>query len=172
MLGVAVLAFVLADEAGGNGFIAAFTGGLAAGRVGTRSGERIFEFTEEQGQLLGMAVFFVFGTVAISFLDAADLGIVLYAALSLTLVRMVPVAVSVAGMGLRPSTVAFMGWFGPRGLASIILALSVAEEEPELPALGVILAAVTATVLASVVLHGLTAVPGVRAYERATRGDP
>ena len=172
VLGVAVLAFVLADEAGGNGFIAAFTGGLAAGRVGTRSGERIFEFTEEQGQLLGMAVFFVFGTVAISFLDAADLGIVLYAALSLTLVRMVPVAVSVAGMGLRPSTVAFMGWFGPRGLASIILALSVAEEEPELPALGVILAAVTATVLASVVLHGLTAVPGVRAYERATRGDP
>jgi sodium/hydrogen antiporter len=172
LLALAVLAFVLADEAGGNGFIAAFVGGMAAGRVSARSGERIFEFTEEQGQLLGLAVFFVFGTVAISFLDAADLGIVVYALVSLTLVRMLPVAVAVAGMGSRPRTVAFMAWFGPRGLASIILALVVAEEEPELPALGAILAAMTVTVLASVLLHGLTAVPFVRAYARATRGDP
>jgi NhaP-type Na+/H+ or K+/H+ antiporter len=172
VLALAVLAFVLADEAGGNGFIAAFVGGLAAGQVGGTSGERAVEFTEEEGQLLSLAVFFVFGTVAISFLDAADLGIVLYAALSLTVVRMVPVALAVRGMGFRPVTVAFMGWFGPRGLASIILALVVAEEEPELPALGVILAAMTVTVLASVVLHGLSALPGVRAYARATRGDP
>jgi len=172
VLAVAVIAFVLADEAGGNGFIAAFVGGLAAGRIGNVSGERIFEFTEEEGQLLSLAVFFVFGTVAISFLEPADLGIVLYAVLSLTLVRMVPVAVAMRGMGLRPATVAFLGWFGPRGLASIILALVVAEAEPELPALGVILAAMTVTVLASVLLHGLTALPGVRAYARATRGDP
>jgi NhaP-type Na+/H+ or K+/H+ antiporter len=172
VLALAVLAFVLADEAGGNGFIAAFVGGLAAGRVGARSGERIFEFTDEQGQLLGLAVFFVFGTVAIAFLDAADLGIVVYATVSLTLVRMVPVALAVSGMGFRPSTVTFMGWFGPRGLASIILALVVAEEEPELPALGVILAAMTVTVLASVLLHGLTALPGVRAYARSTERLP
>jgi sodium/hydrogen antiporter len=172
VLALAVLAFVLADEAGGNGFIAAFVGGLAAGRAGGTSGARAVEFTEEEGQLLSLAVFFVFGTVAISFLDPVGLGIVLYAVLSLTLVRMVPVAVAVRGMGFRPATVAFMGWFGPRGLASIILALVVAEEEPELPALGVILAAMTVTVLASVLLHGLTAIPGVRAYARATRGDP
>jgi sodium/hydrogen antiporter len=172
VLALAVLAFVLADEAGGNGFIAAFVGGLAAGQIGSLSGERIFEFTEEQGQLLGMAVFFVFGTVAISFLDGGDLGIVVYAALSLTLVRMAPVALAVRGMGFRPSTVAFMGWFGPRGLASIILALVVAEEEPELPALGVILAAMTVTVLASVLLHGLTALPGVRTYARSTERLP
>jgi sodium/hydrogen antiporter len=167
VLALAVLAFVLADEAGGNGFIAAFVGGLAAGQIGGLAGNRIFEFTEEQGQLLSLAVFFVFGTVAISFLDGADLGIVVYAALSLTLVRMAPVALAVAGMGFRPSTVAFMGWFGPRGLASIILALVVAEEEPELPALGTILAAMTVTVLASVALHGLTARPLVRAYARS-----
>jgi sodium/hydrogen antiporter len=164
VLALAVLAFVLADEAGGNGFIAAFVGGMAAGRVGATSGERLFEFTEEQGQLLSLTVFLIFGTVAISFLDDADLGIVLYAALSLTLVRMAPVVLAVAGMGFRPSTVAFMGWFGPRGLASIILALVVAEEEPELPALGVIVAAMTVTVLASVALHGLSAVPFVRSY--------
>jgi len=172
VLALAVLAFVLADEAGGNGFIAAFVGGLAAGKAGALAGERIFEFTEEQGQLLGLAVFFMFGTVAIALLDAADLGIVLYAALSLTLVRMVPVAAAVRGMGLRPSTVAFMGWFGPRGLASIILALVVVDEEPELPALGVILAAMTVTVLASVVLHGLSAPPFVRSYGREVERLP
>jgi NhaP-type Na+/H+ or K+/H+ antiporter len=172
VLAVAVLAFVLADEAGGNGFIAAFVGGLAAGQIGAVAGERIFEFTEEQGQLLSLAVFFVFGTVAISFLDGADLGIVIYAALSLTLVRMVPVALAVAGMGFRPSTIAFMGWFGPRGLASIILALVVAEEEPELPALGAILAAMTVTVLASVALHGLSARPFVGAYSREVERLP
>jgi sodium/hydrogen antiporter len=172
VLSLAVLAFVLADAAGGNGFIAAFAGGLAAGRVGSASGELTLRFTEEEGQLLGLAVFFVFGTAAIGFLDSAGAGIVVYGLLSLTLVRMVPVAVAVRGMGFRPSTVAFLGWFGPRGLASIILALFVAEEEPELPALGVILSAMTVTVLASVLLHGVTALPGVRAYARATRGDP
>jgi sodium/hydrogen antiporter len=172
VLALAVLAFVLADEAGGNGFIAAFVGGLAAGKFGALVGERIFEFTEEQGQLLGLAVFFMFGTVAIAFLDVADLGIVLYAALSLTLVRMVPAAVAVRGMGLRLSTVAFMGWFGPRGLASIILALAVVDEEPELPALGVILATMTVTVLASVALHGLSAVPLVRRYAREVERLP
>jgi NhaP-type Na+/H+ or K+/H+ antiporter len=172
VLALAVLAFVLADEAGGNGFIAAFVGGLAAGQIGAVAGERIFEFTEEQGQLLSLAVFFVFGTVAISFLDGANLGIVVYAAISLTLVRMAPVAVAVAGMGFRPSTIAFMGWFGPRGLASIILALVVAEEEPELPALGTLLAAMTVTVLASVALHGLTALPFVRAYAREVERLP
>jgi len=130
VLSLAVLAFVLADEAGGNGFIAAFAGGLAAGRIGAIARERIFEFTEEEGRLLSLAVFFLFGVAAIPLLDAADLGIVVYALLSLTLVRMLPVAVAVAGMGFDRSTVAFIGWFGPRGLASIILAFVVAEEEP------------------------------------------
>jgi NhaP-type Na+/H+ or K+/H+ antiporter len=169
VLALAVLAFLLADEAGGNGFIAAFVGGLAAGRVGAASGEPIFEFTEEQGQLLRLAVFFIFGAVAISFLDAADVGVVVYAILSLTLVRMAPVALAVAGMGFDRDSIAFMGWFGPRGLASIILALVVAEEEPELPALGAILAAMTVTVLASVMLHGLSARPLVlRTYGKAS----
>jgi NhaP-type Na+/H+ or K+/H+ antiporter len=165
-LALAVLAFLLADEAGGNGFIAAFVGGLAAGRIAPVCGERIFEFTEQQGQLLGLAVFFIFGVAALGFLEDANWRIALYAALSLTLVRMLPVALALAGTGLRASTIAFLGWFGPRGLPSIILALVVAEEEPALPGLGTILATVTVTVLASIVLHGLTARPLVETYSR------
>jgi sodium/hydrogen antiporter len=79
---------------------------------------------------------------------------------------MLPVALALAGTGLRASTIAFLGWFGPRGLPSIILALVVAEEEPALPGLGTILATVTVTVLASIVLHGLTARPLVETYSR------
>jgi NhaP-type Na+/H+ or K+/H+ antiporter len=169
---LAALAFLLADEAGGNGFIAAFVGGLAAGRVSGAPGERGLEFTEEQGQLLSLAVFFIFGVAALGFLDDANWRIALYAALSLTLVRMLPVTLALAGTGLQASTVAFMGWFGPRGLASIILALVVAEEEPALPGLDAILATVTVTVLASVVLHGLSACPLVGAYARTIERLP
>jgi len=165
-LSLAALAFLLADEAGGNGFIAAFVGGLAAGRMGTVCGRHVFAFTEEEGQLLSFAVFFIFGVASLEFLQDADWRIALYAALSLTLVRMVPVSLATAGMGMRVSSVLFMGWFGPRGLASIILVLVVAEEVPELPGLGPILATVTMTVLASVVLHGLSAPLLSRAYAR------
>jgi NhaP-type Na+/H+ or K+/H+ antiporter len=165
-LSLAVLAFVLADEAGGNGFIAAFVGGLAAGRMGAVCGKHVFAFTEEEGQLLSFAVFFLFGVASLEFLQDADWRMALYAALSLTLVRMLPVALATAGMGFRASSVLFMGWFGPRGLASIILVLVVADEVPELPGLGAILATVTMTVLASVVLHGLSAPLLSRAYSR------
>jgi NhaP-type Na+/H+ or K+/H+ antiporter len=170
VVALAVLAFVLADEAGGNGFIAAFVGGLAAGGMGKVCGERIFAFTEREGQLLSLAVFFMFGVAALGFLDEASWRIALYAGLSLTVVRMLPVALAAVGMGFDPRSIAFMGWFGPRGLASIILALVVAEEEPHLPALGSILAAMTVTVLASVVLHGLSARPLAAAYAR-TQGS-
>jgi NhaP-type Na+/H+ or K+/H+ antiporter len=172
VLALAVLAFVLADGAGGNGFIAAFVGGLAAGGIGKVCGERILAFTEEEGQLLSLAVFFMFGVAAIGFLDDANWRIVLYAGVSLTLVRVLPVALAVAGMGFRTSSIAFMGWFGPRGLASVMLALVVAEEESHLPALGTILAAMTVAVLASIVLHGLSAPPLAAAYARALKGLP
>ena len=165
-LSLAVLAFLLADEAGGNGFIAAFVGGLAAGRMGAVCGKHVFAFTEEEGQLLSFAVFFMFGVASLEFLQDADWRIALYAALSLTLVRMLPVALATAGMGLRASSVLFMGWFGPRGLASIILMFVVAEEVPELPGLQAIVATVTLTVLASVVLHWLSAPLLARAYAR------
>ena len=165
-LSLAALAFLLADEAGGNGFIAAFVGGLAAGRMGAVCGKHVFAFTEEEGQLLSFAVFFMFGVASLEFLQDADWRIALYAALSLTLVRMLPVALATASMGLRASSVLFMGWFGPRGLASIILMFVVAEEVPELPGLQAIVATVTLTVLASVVLHGLSAPLLARAYAR------
>ena len=91
-----------------------------------------------------------------------------YGLLSLTVVRMLPVAVALIGLGLRPSTIALVGWFGPRGLASIILALVVIEEEPELTGINAIFLVVTVTVLLSVFAHGLSAVPLTRRFGRPT----
>lgn len=96
---------------------------------------------------------------------------VIYGLLSLTVIRMLPVALSTIGTGLKRSSVLFLGWFGPRGLASIILALVVVEEEPGLPALATILAAMTFTVLVSVFAHGLTAKPLINVYSRAIGSD-
>ena len=164
LLGLAIGAWAVADQLGGNGFIGAFCAGLAAGQVARAHCRTILDFTQDEGQLFNLAVFFVFGVSAIGFLDAASWQVVVFALLSLTLVRMLPVAIALAGSSLRPVSVAFVGWFGPRGLASIILALVVLEEEPDLPAIPVLFAAMTVTVLASVFAHGVSARPLTRAY--------
>jgi sodium/hydrogen antiporter len=167
-LALAVLAWALAGELGGNGFIAAFVAGLAASRVTETSGERVLEFTEGEGQLLSLAVFFLLGVAAEDFLEPLDWEIALYGVLSLTVIRMLAVGIASLGSGLSPSSIAFLGWFGSRGLASIILALTVVDEEPRLPGLEVALAVMTFTVLLSVVAHGITARPLARAYGRST----
>jgi sodium/hydrogen antiporter len=166
MAALAVIAWLLADHAGGNGFIAAFVGGAAAGTAAGPLRDRVLEFTEDEGQILNLAVFFIFGVFAADALGEATWQMVAYAVLSLTVVRMVPVALAVIGLGLRPATVAFLGWFGPRGLASIILALVVVEEEPALAGLDQIFLVMTVTVLLSILAHGVTAVPITRRYAR------
>jgi len=164
MVAIAVGSWALADLLGGNGFIAAFVAGLAVSRFAHDFGERILDFAEREGQLLSVIVFFVFGTAAIGFLDAMTWQIAAFVVVALTVNRMIPVGVSLIGSHLNQWTVAFIGWFGPRGLASIILVLVVVSEEPDLPGLNVVLATVTATVLASVLLHGITAKPFAQLY--------
>ena len=166
LVAIAIGVWALADSAGGNGFIAAFVAGLAVARFRDDYGDHMLSFAEREGQLLSLVVFFVFGTAAIGYLGEATWGVVAFSALSLTLVRMGPVAIALSGTGLSKSSVAFIGWFGPRGLASIILALVVLEEEPDLPGLDLIIAATTVTVLGSVFLHGVTSRPFARIYSR------
>jgi NhaP-type Na+/H+ or K+/H+ antiporter len=167
---LAIVAWYAAGEAGGNGFIAAFVGGGAAGVAAGSLRERVLDFAEEEGQLLNLAVFFIFGVFAAKALGDATWEMVAYAVLSLTVIRMLPVAVAVIGLGLRPATIAFVGWFGPRGLASIILALVVIEEEPALTGIDEIFLVMTVTVLLSVVAHGVSAAPLTRRYA-ALAGD-
>ena len=116
-------------------------------------------FLEEAGGLLGAVTFILFGAVMlVPTLDDLSVEIVLYALLSLTLVRMVPVALAMLGSGARRPTVAFLGWFGPRGLASIVFAV-ILVEEADLANESVLLNTIFLTIGLSVLLHGLTATP-------------
>ena len=168
LLALALLAYALAGLAGGNGFIAAFAGGLCAGPFLRGIGERAVGFADAEGQLLNAAVFFTFGAVAIPLLlDEIELSVALYAGLSLSVIRMLPVGIALLGTRLRGVSVLFMGWFGPRGLASIILGLVFLEEAASLSASVEISTVVAATVLLSVLLHGLTSSPLSTLYARS-----
>jgi sodium/hydrogen antiporter len=164
LLSLALIAWALADTVGGNGFIAAFVGGLVIGPTVERVGERLIHFTEAEGQLLNLSVFFVFGAFAFGVIQPLSLRVVLYAVLSLTLIRMLPAAVSLIGTRLSGLSVLFIGWFGPRGLASLVLGLIVVAEAPLLAGRDLIEQVVALTVLLSVLLHGVTAVPFAAAY--------
>jgi NhaP-type Na+/H+ or K+/H+ antiporter len=169
--GIAVLALALAAYSSalalhGNGFVAAFCGGLAFGAFAGRRAPAELEFLEQMGTLLASLVWIAFGAIAVPImLDRLDARTILYAVLSLTVVRMLPVAIASVGAGLDRTTVLFVGWFGPRGLASLVFALLALE------ALGShadeAVAVLTATVLLSVVAHGLTAAPLARRYGRS-----
>ena len=164
-LAVALLAYVIALALGGSGFIAAFVGGMAFGRVSGARGSVVTLFTEEAGGFLAAVTWIGFGALALTLaIPHITWQVVLYAALSLTVVRMIPVAIALAGRGVRRPTVAFIGWFGPRGLASLVFALLALERG--VPDGEVVLTTVVVTVALSVVLHGLTSVPLVAAYHR------
>lgn len=96
-------------------FIAAFVAGLFVQVPFKDAGKHSVEFTEEWGQILNLSVFFLFGLLVCRDADEFSAGPWVYAVLSLTVVRMLPVATSLTGCGLSKGTVAFMGWFGPRG---------------------------------------------------------
>lgn len=158
---LAVLAFLVAEETGVNYFVAAFVAGLAfrAG-VGPEE-EEVTELPELIGQILALAVWFVFGAALLwEALELVDWRVALYSVLSLTVVRMVPVAIAMAGAGYSGSETMFIGWFGPRGLASVVFGLLIVEELPvEDPAVRTVVATIALTVLLSVLAHGVSARP-------------
>jgi NhaP-type Na+/H+ or K+/H+ antiporter len=170
LLALAIIAWALADTVGGNGFIAAFVGGLAVGPTVERVGEKLIRSTEAEGQLLNLSVFFIFGVLVVGLLESLSWQVALYALLSLTVIRMLPVALSLYRRHLRGISVLFASWFGPRGLASIVLGLIVVEEAPLLPGQDEIELVVASTVLLSVLLHGVTAAPLSAVYARRVEG--
>ncbi|HXV35261.1 MAG TPA: cation:proton antiporter [Gaiellaceae bacterium] len=168
----AALAYGLAVWLGGSGFIAAFVGGALFGGLRRNVGGEVTEFLEESGNVLGATTFVLFGAVMlVPVLDELSVEIVLYALLSLTAVRMVPVALALLGTGARRPTVAFVGWFGPRGLASIVFAV-ILVDEAELAGETLLLNTIFVTIALSVLLHGLTASPLAARYARWYEAHP
>jgi sodium/hydrogen antiporter len=169
VLGLAVCGYTSAVALHGNGFIAAFTGGLAFRAASGQRGTPLVPFVEETGALVSLLVWLAFGAVAVApALGALSWQIMAYAVLSLTLIRMVPVAIALAGTRLKLPTVAFVGWFGPRGLASVVFALLALEDLGTNASQAVTV--ISITVLLSVIVHGVTAQPLAARYA-AVRAD-
>ncbi len=172
VLGMAGASYLAAVWLGGNGFVAAFVAGLLFAATGGGF-HRATAFTETTGVFLSFAVWAMFG--------AALAGPVLrepwswtavgYALLSLTVLRMLPVALALLGARLRPATVLFVGWFGPRGLASVVF-LTLAVDELHVGTDDLLVRTATWTILLSVLLHGLSARPLVRRYTDLLRAHP
>jgi len=156
---IALLAYSLAEMVHGNGFIAAYFAGLLLGTNTRETRERIQEFGEAQSQALVLFIFLLVGMIMVPFsLPYWDLQLWVYAILSLTLIRMIPVAISLWGTKLPWSSVGFIGWFGPRGIASVLYLLLAITK------LGVkgyerAFSVIVLTVMLSIFLHGITAVP-------------
>jgi NhaP-type Na+/H+ or K+/H+ antiporter len=174
-LALAMCAFWTAKALGGNGFVAAFVGGILFGHATHERLHVATEFTETAGTLLSLFVWTVFGANLVPpLLGAFSPLALLYALLSLTFIRMIPVAISMLGARLRPDTTLIMGWFGPRGLASVVFALMAYEAFHEAGRSFDMLADTAAwTILLSVVLHGVSAVPLANWYaRRLQKADP
>ena len=161
---LALLAWAGALQVGGNGFIAAFVAGMCISIYSDSIGEAMRDFGEAEGQLLSLATFLLFGAVLIvPAFKAFTIGCLIYALLSLTVIRMIPVMLALLGMNLKKPTFWFVGWFGPRGLASLLFALLVVSEF-EMPNGETILNFAVATVVLSMAAHGLSAIPGANLY--------
>ena len=159
-----VLCLLVSGAVAASMFIAAFVAGLAVQKGYKAAGKLSVDFGETWGHLVNLSVFFLFGILVAINWHEIDLAIAAYAILSLTVVRMLPVAIALIGSGLSLPTVVFIGWFGPRGLASIVLGLVYLESEIDLPGGPTIRLAVLATVLLSIFAHGLSARPGMELY--------
>jgi NhaP-type Na+/H+ or K+/H+ antiporter len=164
-LALILVAYGTAELIGGNGFIAAFCFGLAS-RIfaGKEETEDLYEYAETEVTVLMLLTFTLFGAVMLPpAIETVNPEILLFAVLSLTLVRMLSVAISMVGAKIRPVTSLFLGWFGPRGIASILYVFIVLESE-NLPGLELIYGVTMITVLLSIFSHGITAAPLANRY--------
>lgn len=174
-IALAILSFYLAEYFHGNGFIAAFFAGLLVGNTSKQAREHIEDFAESEGELLVLISFFLFGLVFVpETIHYVTIDVCLYAFLSLTVLRMLPVMFSLLGAKLDGnkldiSTLAFIAWFGPRGIASILYVLIVAHEVGEVSGFETLYATVMVTVFLSIIAHGLTAQPLANWYGKNHR---
>lgn len=163
-IALAIFSYYLAEHFGGNGFIAAFFSGLFLGNHSEDLRDNIENFAESEGELLIMICFLVFGIAFLpAFIPFIDLSVIIYSILSLTVLRMLPVALSLIGKA-NFSTMLFIGWFGPRGIASILYMLIVIQKLGSIEGHEKIFAVMTVTIFLSIFLHGLSAKPFANLY--------
>ena len=169
IVALALICFAAAQLAGGSGFIAAFSGGLLFGALAKEHRADFLRAAEGTGDTMALITWVIFGSVVVGHaIGHFSWIILLYAILSLTLIRMLPVFFSLAGLNVSTEGKLFMGWFGPRGLASIVFAVIVVNAN--VPNSGPIATTVVCTIMLSIIAHGVSANPWARAFGERSRG--
>lgn len=167
VLALPLIAYSLAEIIGGNGFIASFCAGLIVGNTAKFLCNYIHNFGDAEGQLLILLTFMSYGeTMVFPALSQVNWQLILYAITSLMVTRMAGVSISLIGTRLKTETVCFLGWFGPRGVASIIYGLLLLEEA-KVAGKELIFSTMVVTVLMSTFAHGLTSIPFTKWYAKA-----
>ena len=168
VVALALGCFAVAQLLGGSGFIAAFTGGLLFGVLAKQARDELLRAAEGTGDTLALITWVIFGSAVVGqAVGNFSWVILLYAMLSLTLIRILPVFLVLTGMGMSTESKLFVGWFGPRGLASIVFGVIVVNAN--LPNSGSIAMIVVCTIVLSILAHGITANPWARAYGERSR---
>ncbi len=168
IVALALTCFTLAQWLGGSGFIAAYSGGLLYGALAKQQRNEFLRAAESTGDTMALITWVLFGSAVVGHaLSYFNWIILVYAIVSLTLIRMLPVFLSLTGLGVSTEGKLFMGWFGPRGLASIVFAVTVVDAD--LPNSGSISMTVVCTVILSIILHGLSANPWTKGYGDRSR---
>jgi NhaP-type Na+/H+ or K+/H+ antiporter len=163
VIALTIMILTMAELLGGSGFIACFTGGAVFGYLARRNKLKLEIAAEGVGEILSLATWVLFGSIVVAkFFSAMEAVMVLYALLSLTVIRMLPVSISLIRQKVNRESRMFIGWFGPRGLASIVFIVMALDQN--LPHMDTIVMAAVGTILMSIVLHGVTANAIVNRY--------
>lgn len=170
LVAIPLLCALASEVTGASMFIAGYVAGFAMQLGFAEAGRHSVEFTETWGQLFNFFVFFLFGLLMARSWSQFAWPHFLYALFSLTLARMLPVGLALLRSGLSRASVLFMGWFGPRGLASIVLGLVYLENQVDLAGEATIKLALMMTVILSIFSHGLSALPGIKYYAKRIDG--
>jgi len=171
MIALALVCFAAAQLAGGSGFIAAFSGGLLFGALAKKYREDFLRAAEGTGDTMALITWVIFGSALVGrAIGHFNWAILVYAILSLTLIRMLPVFFALAGLNVSTEEKLFIGWFGPRGLASIVFAVIVVNAN--LPNSGPIAMTVVCTIMLSIVAHGVSANPWARGLGERSQREP
>jgi NhaP-type Na+/H+ or K+/H+ antiporter len=169
-ISLAIMTFSLAQYLGGSGFIAAFCGGLLFGEKLHGAYNDELEETEINGEIFSLLTWLLFGTLMMNIVKDISWQQLLYATLSLTIIRMLPVFISLSGTPLTTEKKLFVGWFGPRGLASIVFIIMLMQSDLEQSR--TIINTATITVILSVILHGITAFPWSKRFSQKRAQTP
>jgi len=166
-IALAILSYYIAEVFHGNGYISAFFTGLLYGNIAPSLKIHVEEFAESEGEFLIMISFLIFGLVFVpDMLKYIDMRVVIYAILSLTLIRMIPIVIGFGKLNVDLPTRLFIGWFGPRGIASILYILVAVHKLGVIEGHETIFATASLTILFSIILHGLSAQPLAKLYSK------